>query len=409
MPGTSVQQIGQRGAQNLALQSAGGDSDDNEVLPRRREGHRPWRPLRLRQSLQYGSRAGRGFIAAQTLTSTARMLKAELSNLTTPSWHHPAFRPSSCRADGGSFMTSRQEGSIAGAHKQARLPRHLQLVSDREQTCLTINITLPRAAANLGWQFERLHSDSQHHSLRREFSWIAQLPGDFYHVADKRHAKRNQDIYLSGAIDKPDHCFLPQRRPLRSHPASANSIRCGKHPGSFVTDYDGLRRQRDIRQSPSTITGCQRLLPSRARQCSIYVGSCFCRPVHKRDLPLPLRTRLQSRSTLVYQGDYTVTPHLFALIGFHFEGRARPSEVIPLPSPSMNLQTAPTTTMSQPCTATSRAASSTRWAAASSTILFFGVETTPRARFYTLRFAPRARPVSSAARRIPLQLWRRGP
>jgi iron complex outermembrane receptor protein/vitamin B12 transporter len=304
MPGTSVQQIGQRGAQT-SLFIRGGDSDDNEIVL---DGVKA---TDLGGRFDFGNLSTTAVERAEVYRGTNSDLygadaESGVINLSTPrgTTSFPSFF---LRADGGNFMTSRQEGSIAGAHNKID---YLGTVN-WFQTANNLphdEFHLGTAAANLGWQPNGSTQirGTGHYNLSAVGSPNA---WDFYHVADNA-TQKDQDIYVSGAIDNQTTASfhnavqygLTRKREQYSLWEQSGS-------GDFDAFGDSLGQVVTIKGANGSSASGQAVLD--------YAQN------------YPFQSQLASnRDQLVYKGDYTVTPHLFALIGFHFEDE-RGSEVIP--------------------------------------------------------------------------------
>jgi vitamin B12 transporter len=308
MAGTSVQQIGQRGAQT-SLFIRGGDSDDNDVL------------LDGVKATDLGGRFDFGILSSAAVQSAEvyRGTNSDLYgadaesgviNLSTPrgTTSFPSFF---LRADGGNFYTSREEASIAGAHNKLD---YLGTV-DWFQTANSLphdEYHQGSGAANLGWQ------PTGSTQIRGTAHYSVSATGvpnawDFYHVADNA-TQKDQDIYASGSIDN------------QTTASFHNLVRYGltrkreqyslwQASGQKVLNYDGFGDNAYLGNTV-TITGANG-------------SSATGQAVLDYDEQYPYQSQLVSnRDQLIYQGEYTITPHLAALAGFHFEDE-RGSEVIP--------------------------------------------------------------------------------
>ena len=304
MPGTAVQQIGQRGAQT-SLFIRGGDSDDNDILI---DGVKA---TDLGGRFDFGTLPTTAVQSAEVYRGTNSGLygadaESGVINLTTPrgTTSYPSFF---LRADGGNFNTSREEASIAGAYNKL----DYLAAANWFQTSNALphdEYHIGTAAANLGWQ------PTGSTQIRGTAHYNISATGvpnawDFYHVADNA-TQKDQDLYASGSIDN------------QTTAAFHNSVRYGltrkreqyslwQMSGSGTYDAFG-----DSLGQVVTISGANGA--SVTGQAVLDYAQTY-----------PYQSQLVSnRDQLVYQGDYTVTPHLAALIGFHFEDE-RGSEVIP--------------------------------------------------------------------------------
>jgi vitamin B12 transporter len=298
MPGVSVVQTGQRGAQT-SLFIRGGNSDANMILL---------------DGVSIGDLGGRfdfGSLATTAIES-AEVYRGPNSNLygsdaesgvvslTTP--HGTTSFPSiTLQGDGGNFNTSHERAEVAGAHNQ------LDYLGDFSwfQTANSLPLDeshIATSAANLGWQ---LNGNTQ---LRATLHYGVASTGvpnawDFYHLADDA-TQKDQDIYLSAGIDN------------QTTPSFHNQLRYGlarkreqyslwQPTGQLIT-YDIYGDQAYYGQTV-TITG--------ANGASVTGQAQLDFPQ-----PYPYQYQLASnRDQLIYQGDYRFTPHLSALAGFQFE------------------------------------------------------------------------------------------
>ena len=308
MPGTSVVQAGERGSQT-SLFIRGGDSDDNDVLidgitatdlgGRFDFGNLPTTAI---QSGEVYRGPNSGLYGADA--------ESGVLNLTTPrgTTSFPSFF---LRGDGGQFNTQHEEATIAGAHNKFDYLGSY----DWLQTANSLphdEFHLGSAAANLGWQ--PTGSTQIRGTVHYNVSGTG-VPNawDFYHVADNA-TQKDQDLYLGASIDN------------QTTASFHNLVRYGatrkreqyalwQPSGQFVTNYDGFGDNAYLGNTV-TINGANGT-------------SVTGQAILDYDEQYPYTSQLVSnRDQLIYQGDYTVTPHLQALIGFHFEDE-RGSEIIP--------------------------------------------------------------------------------
>ncbi len=308
MPGTSVQQIGQRGAQT-SLFIRGGDSDDSEILL---DGVKA---TDLGGRFDFGNLPSTAVESAEIYRGTNSSLygadaESGVINLTTPrgTTSFPSFF---LRADGGNFNTQREEASIAGAHNKL----DYLIAANWFQTSNAIpsdEFHLGSGAANLGWQ------PTGSTQIRGTLHYNVGATGvpnawDFYRVADNA-TQKDQDLYVSGSIDN------------QTTASFHNIVRYGltrkreqyslwQPSGLFTENYDGF--------------GDNAYLGNLVTIVGANGASATGQAVLDYDEQYPYHYELVSnRDQLAYQGEYSVTPHLQALIGFHFEDE-RGSEVIP--------------------------------------------------------------------------------
>jgi iron complex outermembrane receptor protein/vitamin B12 transporter len=304
MPGTFVVQDGQLGAQT-SLFVRGGDSDSNKVLL---------------DGVSAGDLGGRFDFGPLSTTAVERaeinrgpgssLYGADAStgvlNLTTP--HGTTSSPSFLfQGDAGNFNTSREEMEVAGSHgKLDYLGAFSWLQTDNDLPNDQYHVAT--TAGNFGWQ---PNGTTQ---VRGTLHYGVDATGvpnawDFYQVADNA-TQKDQDIFLSASIDN------------QTTPDFHNMVRYGltrkreqyhqwQQAGDGVFDAYG-----DSFGKVVTITGANGYSVT-GRALLDFAGT------------YPYESQLVSnRDQLVYQGDYRVTPHLTALIGFHYEDE-RGAEYIP--------------------------------------------------------------------------------
>jgi vitamin B12 transporter len=295
MPGTMVVEIGQRGAQS-SLFIRGGDSDDNEI------------ELDGVSITDLGGRFDFGSLAATGL-ERAEVYRGPNSNLygadaasgvvrmTTPrgTTSFPSFFLS---GDGGNFYTHHEEAEVAGAHNKLD---YLGAYS-----WFQTSNTLPKdkyhngtSAGNFGWQ------PNGATQLRGTVHYGVAATGvpnawDFYHVVDVA-TQKDQDLYISGSVDNQTTAdFHNTIRYGAARKREQYSLWTQSGGGDFDAFKDSLGK-------PVTITGANGY--SASGQAVLDYAQAY-----------PYRSQLDSnRDQLMYQGDYSFTPHLEGLIGFRFE------------------------------------------------------------------------------------------
>ncbi|KAA6464567.1 TonB-dependent receptor [Acidobacteria bacterium AB60] len=308
MPGTSVQQIGERGAQT-SLFIRGGASDDNAVLidgikatdlgGRFDFGNLPTTAM---QSAEVYRGPNSGLYGADA--------ESGVLNLTTPrgTTSFPSFF---LRGDGGNFQTHHEQFTLAGARSK------LDYLGayDWFQTANSLPhdaFHIGSAAANLGWQpiASTQFRGAAHYNVA---STGVPNAWDFYRVADNA-TQKDQDLYVSASVDNQTTASFHNL--VRYGAARKREQYALWQPsGQFVANYDGFGDNAYL-GNPVTIKGANG-------------SSASGRAVLDFDEQYPFTQRFVSdRDQLVYQGDYTFTPHLQALIGFQFEDE-RGSESIP--------------------------------------------------------------------------------
>lgn len=304
MPGTSVTEIGQRGAQT-ALFIRGGDSDNNEILL---DGVSIGD---LGGRFDFGNLSTTAVEGAEVYRGTNSSLygadaESGVVSLTTP--HGTTSFPSFFfRGDAGNFRTFRSEGEIAGAHNKLD---YLGAFNWFQTSNALPNdeFHLATAAGNIGWQPS---GSTQIRGIAHYNVGATGVPGawDFYRVADQA-TQKDRDLYISASIDNqttPDFHNVVRYGAARKH----EQYTLWQMSGSGAYDAYGDSLGQEV-----TITGANG---------AFATGQA----VMDYAMTYPYQYGLVSnRDQLVYQGDYRVTPHLMALIGFRFEDE-RGAETIP--------------------------------------------------------------------------------
>lgn len=295
MPGTFVVQTGQLGSQT-SMFIRGGNSDSNMVLldgadvgdmgnqfdfgPFSTTAVEKAEVYRGPDSNLYGAGAESGVVNMSTEHGTTSF---------------PSFL---FQGDAGNFSTSREELKVAGAHNKfdylgafSWLQTGNALPMDEYHVATT--------SANAGWQ------PSGTTQIRATLHYGVDATGvpnawDFYHVTDSA-TQKDQDIFMSASVDN------------QTTASFHNSVRYGltrkreqyslwQQSGSGFFDAYG-----DSLGDQVTITGANG-------------DSVTGRAVLDYAQTYPYQYQLVSnRDQLIYQGDYTFTPHLIALVGFHYE------------------------------------------------------------------------------------------
>jgi iron complex outermembrane receptor protein/vitamin B12 transporter len=293
MPGTFVTQDGQMGAQS-SLFVRGGNSDSNKII------------LDGVDATDLGGDFDLGLLSTAAVESAEvyRGTNSDLYgagagssvvSLTTP--HGTTSFPSLIfNGDAGNLLTSHEDLEVAGARN------HLDYLGDFSWL-QTVN-NLPRdeyhvatTAANLGWQ---PNGTTQ---IRGALHYGVDATGvpntwDFYHIADNA-TQKDQDIFLSASIDNQTTSDFHQsaRYALTRKREQYNQW---SQEGILDENGDGLGEL-------VTITGANGYSVTGSAILD-YAGT------------YPYGYQLvNNRDQLLYQGDYRFTPHLAALVGFHFE------------------------------------------------------------------------------------------
>jgi len=304
MPGTSAVQIGQRGAQT-SLFIRGGDSDDNKILV---DGVSAGD---LGGRFDFGPLSTTAVESAEVYRGTNSSLygadaASGVVNFTTP--RGTSSYPSIIfHGDGGNFNTSREELELAGSHNKfdylgafSWLQTSNSLPMDEYHVATSV--------ANVGWQPT---GSTQVRATIRYGVDATGVPNawSFYHIADQA-TQKDQDIYLGASIDNQTTASLHNMvRYNLTRKREQFSLWDQRGSGFFDAYGDSLG---DL----VTITGANG-------------SSATGRAVLDYAETYPYQYQLvNNRDQLAYQGDYRFTPHITALVGFHFEDE-RGSEVVP--------------------------------------------------------------------------------
>ncbi len=303
MPGTFVTQSGQRGAQS-SLFVRGGDSDDNLVLI---------------DGVNAGDLGGRFDFGTLSTTGLERTevyrgpnsslygADAESSVVSVTSQHGTTNFPSLIfHGDWGNFQSSHEELEAAGTFgKLDYLGAYswLQTANDLPND----EYHLGTAKANVG--FQPTGSTQIRGTLHYGVDGTG-VPGtwEFHHLADNA-TEKDQDLYISASIDNQttaDFHNMVRYGATRKR----EQYNLWEQTGAGVFDAYG-----DSFGDLVTITGANGYSVT-GRALMDFAGT------------YPQGYQLFSnRDALVYQGDYTVTPHLTAQIGFGFEDERYTGEI----------------------------------------------------------------------------------
>jgi iron complex outermembrane receptor protein/vitamin B12 transporter len=312
MPGTFVVQSGQMGAVS-SLFVRGGDSTANKVLvdgvyagdlgggfdfgPLSTTAVESAEVYRGPNSSLYGADAASGVVSLSTPRGTT------------------SFPSLLFHGDAGGFETSHEELEVAGAHNKldylgafSWLQTANELPNDEYHVATT--------AANLGW------APSGSTQIRATLHYGVDATGipntwDFYHVADSA-TEKDQNLFFSGSIDNQTTADFHQSvRYGATRKREQNTQWAQEGSGAFDAYGDSLG---DI----VTITGANGYSVTGQAIQDYYAGT------YPSPQTFPNGDQfVNNRDQLVYQGDYKFTPHLTALIGFHYEDE-RGSYVFPL-------------------------------------------------------------------------------
>jgi iron complex outermembrane receptor protein/vitamin B12 transporter len=301
MPGTVTVQEGQLGAQT-SLFVRGGNSDANKILldgvdagdmggqfdfgPLSTTGVERAEVYRGPDSSLYGADAGSSVVSLKTPHGTT------------------SFPSLLFQGDAGNFNTSREEGEVAGAHKKldylgafSWLQTGNALPNDEYHVATT--------SANFGWQM------SGSTQIRGTLHYGVDATGvpngwDFYHVADDA-TQKDQDLFVSAAIDNQTTASLH------------NTLRYGatrKREQYTLWQTSGEAQLYSYYCfGPATLGNTVTITGANGYSATGQaVLDCVPSTPGSHE-----SQNVNNRDQLVYQGDYTVTPHLTALIGFHYE------------------------------------------------------------------------------------------
>ena len=311
MPGTVVVQEGQRGAQS-SLFIRGGDSDNNKVLLDGVDAGD------LGGQFDYSSLATTAVESAEVYRGPDSNLygadaESGVVSLTTP--HGTTSFPSVLfEGDAGNFRSSREELQVAGAHGKLDYLGAYSWLQTSNALALD-EYHLATGAANLGWQL------SASTLLRGTLHYGIDATGvpnawNFYRVADNA-TEKDQDLYLSASIDNQTtagfhqnarygltrkreqyHIWTPEGTCLPAGTCGGPGIPPTYTGGNYYGERVGIRGANGY-----TAAG-RALLDYSWANGAIYPGSS---------------QYVSDRDQLIYRGDLTITPHLFALIGFQYE------------------------------------------------------------------------------------------
>jgi iron complex outermembrane receptor protein/vitamin B12 transporter len=295
MPGTVVTQSGQLGSVT-SLFVRGGNSDANEILldgvsvddlgggfdfgPLSSTAIEKAEVYRGADSSLYGANAGSSVVSLTTPRGTTSF---------------PSFL---FQGDAGNFNTSREQLEVAGAHNKldylgafSWLQTSNDIPNDEYHVATT--------AANLGWQ------PSGNTQIRGTLHYGVDGTGvpnawDFYHIADSA-TQKDQDLFIITSIDNQTTAsFHNVLRYGLTH--KREQYNQWEQVGSGFFDPYG-----DSLGDLVTIVGANGYSVT-GRAILDFAG------IYPSGYQL-----VSNRDQLSYQGDYRFTPHLTALIGFHFE------------------------------------------------------------------------------------------
>ena len=302
MPGTFVAQTGQRGSQ-AGFFLRGGDSDANKILidgvsagdlggrfdfgPLATVGLERAEVYRGPDSSLYGADAASGVVSLTTQRGTT------------------SFPSIVFHGDVGNFLTHEEDLQLSGAHNKFDYLGEFNWF----QTANNLpndQFHVATAAGNFGWQ---PNGSTQVRGTVHYGVDATGVPGawQFYQLADDA-TEKDQDLIISGSVDN--------QTTAEWH----NLIRYGltrKREQYYLWQPSGILLPYDIYGdeayfgNPVTVTG--------ANGASVSGQAILDFPCLTTTGPCAANQIVSNRDAVVYQGDYTVTPHLTAQIGFQYE------------------------------------------------------------------------------------------
>ncbi len=296
MPGAFVVQDGQLGAQT-SLFVRGGDSDDNKVLLDGVD------VGDLGNQFNFGPLSTTAVESAEVYRGPDSSLygagaDSSVISLTTP--HGTTSFPSFLfQGSAGNLSTSREQLELAGAHQKLDYLgafSWLQTANDLPND----EYHLATSSANVGWS---LSGSTQLRATARYDVAGTGVPNawDFYHVADDA-TEKTQDIFLSGAVDNQTTASL--------HSVIRYGLTRKREQDSLWSESGNQEPYLNYCFGPGsignivTITGANGYSATgqAVLDCSTYAVQY-----------------VSNRDQIGYQGDLTITPHLFALAGYQYQ------------------------------------------------------------------------------------------
>ncbi len=311
MPGASVVQTGQLGAQT-SLFIRGGDSDDNKVLLDGVD------ISDMGNQFDFGPLSTTAVESAEVYRGPDSSLygagaDGSVVSLTTPhgTTNFPSFL---FQGSAGNLYTSREQLEVAGAHKKLDYLGAYSWLQTANDLPLD-EYHVGTAAANLGWA---LNGSTQIRATAHYGVDATGVPNawNFYDVADDT-TQKDQDIFLSASIDNQTTASLHNsirygltRKREQDHQWSPEGVcipagTCGG-PGVPPTytggNYFGM---------PVTIQGANGFSAS---------GQALLDYSWANGENYPNEDQfVNNRDQFGYQGDITITPHLVGLAGFVYQ------------------------------------------------------------------------------------------
>ncbi len=296
MPGAQVVQTGQRGAQT-SLFIRGGDSDDNKVLIDGVDAGD------LGNQFDFGPLSTTAIDSAEVYRGPDSDLygagaESGVVSFTTPRGT-TSFPSLLFRGEGGNLYTSREELELAGAYKKLD---YLGAFSWLQTSNDTPNdqFHVATSAANIGLA---LNSTTQIRGIVHYGVSATGVPNawDFYHVADDA-TEKDQDIFLSAAIDNQTTASF--------HQSATYGLTRKREQESLWTLSGIPEAYLAYCFGPGTLGGLVTIVGANGYSAT---GQAVL------DCTTYASQLVSNRDQLIYRGDFTITPHLSALIGFQYE------------------------------------------------------------------------------------------
>jgi iron complex outermembrane receptor protein/vitamin B12 transporter len=298
MPGTTVMQTGQRGAQS-SLFIRGGNSDANQILV---DGISAGD---LGGRFDFGTVSTSGIERAEVYRGPGSNLYGAGAASGVISFSTPrgttSFPSLLFHGDAGNLTTTQQDLELAGARGRLDylggfnwLQTNNNLPNDQHHAATTVG--------NFGWQ--PTASTQVRGSVHYGVAGTG-VPGawEFYHVADNA-TQKDQDLVVSASID--NQTTEPFHNVVRYGAVRRREQYYLWQPSGELLTYDTYGDQAYFGNTV-TIKGANGY-------------SATGRAILDYPETYPYQQYLDSnRDQLIYQGEYRITPHFAALIGFHYE------------------------------------------------------------------------------------------
>jgi vitamin B12 transporter len=304
MPGTFVAQAGQRGSQ-ASLFIRGGNSDANEVL------FDGVSAGDLGGRFDFGQFSTAGIERSEVYRGPDSNLYGADASSGVVSFTSPrgttSFPSLLFHGDFGSFTTFQDDLALAGAHNKFDYLGEFnwfQTANDLPNDEFHVATT----TGNFGYQ---LSAKTQVRGTVHYGVDGTGVPGawEFYHVADNA-TQKDQDLYLGATIDN--------QTTVSFH----NMVRYGltrKREQYHLWEQSGSGDFDDFGNSLGELVTI--------KGANGYSATGQAVLDYAQEYPFEEQF-VSNRDQLIYQGDYRFTPHLTALIGFHFEDE-RGAEYVP--------------------------------------------------------------------------------